>query len=94
MPSKKNIFFNKKILIYGLGKSGLSSYFFLRKNNNIYLYDDNINTIKNKKIKKLIVKKNYINSINVDFIIVSPGINIKKCHLKKLLKKKFQKNNY
>ncbi len=91
MPGNKNIFFNKKILIYGLGKSGLSSYYFLRKNNNIYLYDDNKNIIKSKKIKKLIVKSNHINNISIDFIIVSPGINIKKCYLKNFLKKNFKK---
>ena len=51
MPGNKNIFVKKKILIYGLGKSGLSSYLFLRKKNDIYLYDDNKNIIKNKKIK-------------------------------------------
>ena len=31
MPGNKNIFVKKKFLIYGLGKSGLSSYLFLRK---------------------------------------------------------------
>ena len=43
MASNKNIFVKKKILIYGLGKSGLSSYFFLKQNNDVYLYDDNKN---------------------------------------------------
>ena len=39
---KKNsdIFFNRNILIYGLGKSGLSAYEFLKKKNNVFLYDD------------------------------------------------------
>ena len=49
MLDNKNIFVKKKILIYGLGKSGLSSYFFLRKNNDIYLHDDNIFEDKNGK---------------------------------------------
>ena len=40
MVDTKKIFFKKKILIYGLGKSGYSSYYFLRKNNYISLYDD------------------------------------------------------
>ena len=43
MTGNKNIFVKKKILIYGLGKSGLSSYFFLKKNNDVYLYDDKKN---------------------------------------------------
>ena len=61
MPNKDNIFFKKKILIYGLGKSGLSSYRFLKKNNKIYLYDDN--KIKNQNLdiqKKIIHYKNII----------------------------------
>ena len=91
MASNKYNFFKKKILIYGLGKSGLSSYFFLRQNNDVYLYDDNKNIIKNKIIKNLLIKSNYINKIKVDFIVVSPGINIKKCHLKKFLERNFKK---
>jgi len=91
MQDSKNIFVRKKILIYGLGKSGFSSYLFLRKNNEINLYDDNENIIKNKKIKKLFIKSNHINRINFDFIVISPGINIKKCYLKSFLKKNLKK---
>ena len=91
MLDNKNIFVKKKFLIYGLGKSGFSSYLFLRKNNDIYLYDDNKNIIKNKKIKKLLIKSNHINKINFDFIVISPGINIKKCYLKSFLKKNLKK---
>ena len=87
MTGNKNIFVKKKILIYGLGKSGLSSYFFLKKNNDVYLYDDRKNIIKNKKIKKQLIKSNYFNKIKVDFILVIPGINIKKCQLKDFLNK-------
>tara|TARA_B100000959_G_scaffold26136_1_gene25316 strand:+ start:576 stop:1901 length:1326 start_codon:yes stop_codon:yes gene_type:complete len=91
MIGNKNIFVKKKILIYGLGKSGLSSYFFLKKNNDVYLYDDKKNIIRNKKIKKLLIKSNYFNKINIDFVLVSPGINIKKCQLKNFLKENFKK---
>ena len=87
MPNKDNIFFKKKILIYGLGKSGLSSYRFLKKNNQVYLYDDN--KIKNQNLdvqKKIIHHKNIIHK-KIDFIIISPGIDIKKCKLKNFLKK-------
>ena len=52
MEDIKDIFIKKKILIYGLGKSGLSSYYFLKKNNNLYLYDDDRKVVKDKKIKK------------------------------------------
>ena len=35
-----NIFLRKKILIYGLGKSGLSTFKFLKNRADVYLYDD------------------------------------------------------
>ena len=52
MLDNKNIFFKKNILIYGLGKSGLAAYEFLKKKNEIYLYDDNRINNKNIEIKK------------------------------------------
>ena len=55
MLKNKNIFFDKKILIYGFGKSGLSTYKFLKKTNQIYIYDDkNISSL-NKEVKKKII---------------------------------------
>ena len=82
-------FFKKRILIYGLGKSGLSTYSFLKKNNVISLFDDRI--IAKKKIKdthttyKQIIKKEF------DCIIISPGIDINKCKLNRFLKKNYKK---
>ena len=55
MLNNKNIFYKKKILIYGLGKSGLSTYKFLKKYNDIYLYDDDKNIKKSIKLKKRII---------------------------------------
>ena len=40
MNSKLNIFLNKKILIYGLGKSGLSTFNFLNNKSDVFLFDD------------------------------------------------------
>ena len=57
MLNNKYIFLKKKILIYGLGKSGISSYKFLKKQNKVYLYDDN----KNIKIKKKLKSNQIIN---------------------------------
>ena len=91
MKDIKNIFTKKKILIYGLGKSGLSSYYFLKKNNNLYLYDDDKKVIKDKKIKKIFIKSENIFKNNFDFIVISPGININTCSLKNFLKKNLKK---
>ena len=41
MNKINNIFLKKKILIYGLGKSGISTYNFLRHKAQINLFDDN-----------------------------------------------------
>ena len=82
-----NIFKNKKILIYGLGKSGISTFNFLHKYNNIYLFDDKKKIkLKNLNKDKFISFKN-IKKFNFDIIILSPGIDIDKCKLKNFLKK-------
>jgi len=51
MLDKKNIFSKKKILVYGLGISGLSAYKFLRKDNKGHLYDNKRNNNHNIEIK-------------------------------------------
>ena len=85
MEKNLDFFFNKKILVYGLGKSGLSAYKFLEKNNDVFLYDDFQRKQKNLKSYKFILKKKF------DYIIISPGIDINKCKLSKFLKKNFKK---
>ena len=93
MLNNKNIFYKKKILIYGFGKSGLSAYKFLKKTNQIYLYDDKKMITKNIEIKKKFLDYKRVIKKNIDYIIVSPGINIDKCKLKKFLKKNSKKIN-
>ena len=87
----KKIFHKKKILIYGMGKTGLSSYKYLKKNNQIFLYDDNKNIFNKKILKKLLLNKNKIHQSKFDFILISPGININNCDLKNYLKKNLKK---
>jgi len=88
MRDKSNIFLNKKILIYGLGKSGLSTFqFFKKKNSDIFLYDDFQQNIKNIKIKKSLINYGSVLKGKFDKIIISPGIDINKCKLSKFLKK-------
>jgi UDP-N-acetylmuramoylalanine--D-glutamate ligase len=80
MLDNVNIFYKKKILIYGLGKSGLSVLKFLKKDNEITTYDDKIK-VDNKKV----TKKKY------DYIVISPGIDINKCSLSNFLKDNYKK---
>ena len=80
----KKIFYKKKILIYGLGLSGTSCFQYLSKKNTIEVFDDD-STLKNKKNKNFFLSKNEIYKKKYDFIVLSPGIDIKKCNLSKYL---------
>tara|TARA_B100000963_G_scaffold360802_1_gene393189 strand:+ start:8841 stop:10145 length:1305 start_codon:yes stop_codon:yes gene_type:complete len=88
---KLNFFSKKKILIYGLGKSGLSAFEFLRKKSEVSLFDDFKLGIKNLNIKKKIIDYKELLNSHFDFIILSPGIDIKKCKLSKFLKRNYKK---
>ncbi len=85
MNTSKNIFLGKKILIYGLGKSGLSTYKFLKNKAKLYLFDDN------SKTKFQIIELEKVLKTNFDIIVISPGIDISNCKLSKFLKKNFLK---
>ena len=85
MKIAQNIFLEKKILIYGLGKSGISSFKFLKDLAQIYLFDDNLKI--NKSFNQKFINLSEITKIKVDIIIISPGINISNCKLSKFLKK-------
>jgi UDP-N-acetylmuramoylalanine--D-glutamate ligase len=82
-----NIFLNKKILIYGLGKSGLSVFKFLKSKKDIFLYDDYKSKIKTSSVKKNLISYRNIVRTKFDLIILSPGIDINRCKLSKFLKK-------
>ena len=75
MKKSKNIFLGKKILIYGLGKSGISSYKFLNDKAEVYLFDDNskknINCKPNQRLKilKSYLKLNLIKLLLVQVLI-------------------------
>ena len=87
MENNSNIFLKKKILVYGLGKSGLSTLRFLQNKCEVYAYDDFVNKSKIFNLKKKIININKISSLNFDRIIISPGININSCKLSNYLKK-------
>ena len=85
MKIEKNIFLNKKILIYGLGKSGISTFKFLKKKADVYLFDDN------PKINQKLISVNQVLKIEFDRVIISPGIDISNCKLSKFLNKNLDK---
>ena len=87
MIDNKNIFLKKKILIYGLGKSGLSTYKFLNKKAKVYIFDDNLKKKFRYQTKQWISNTKKISKIKFDIIIISPGIDILACKLSKFLKK-------
>ena len=89
MLNLEKSFFKKRILIYGLGKSGLSTYNFLKKSNIISLFDDRI--ITEKKLQSICTTYKEIIKKEFDCIIISPGIDTNKCRLRKLLKKNHKK---
>ena len=91
MKIKENIFLGKKILIYGLGKSGLSSFKFLNNKADVYLFDDDIKKKLNLGLRQKIKNLKEISQIRFDKIIISPGIDILNCKLSKILKKNFLK---
>ena len=91
MINSKNIFLGKKILIYGLGKSGVSSYKFLHNKAKVYLFDDDLKKKINSKLKQRLKNLKEISKIKFDQIIISPGIDISNCRLSEFLKKNFSK---
>ena len=93
MKLKENFFYKKKILIYGLGKSGIACFNFLKKNNTCLIFDDNKNNIP-ADLKKKLINIRKLSKINVDFIVLSPGIDIKKCKISSYLIKNRSKIEY
>jgi UDP-N-acetylmuramoylalanine--D-glutamate ligase len=76
----------KNFAIYGLGLTGLSVINLLKKNKikNFYAWDDKIE--KRKKLNLKISAAQYSQSLNkVDYIVISPGINLDKSKFKKNL---------
>ena len=86
-----NIFLKKKILIYGLGKSGISTFEFLKNKSKVFIYDDFKSKIYNPNLKKKMISYQKVINLNFDKIIISPGIDVNKCKLSNFLKKNYDK---
>ena len=87
MNEYNNIFLNKKILVYGLGKSGISTFKYLNSKNHVFVYDDDQLKKKNSLFKKKFLSYQKILRTKFDKIILSPGIDIDKCKISNFLKK-------
>ena len=89
-----NKFKKKTMLVYGVGKSGYATAKALKISKaNVVCWDDNLKIRDKLKKKNFIVKKFWItrNINNFDYIVVSPGIDIKKCRIKNFFKKNYNK---
>ena len=76
-----------KFLVYGLGSTGISviKYFKKKKIFNFSVWDDNLKLRKKFRSKSISNLNNTLK--NVDFIVLSPGISLKKTKYKKVLSK-------
>ena len=86
----KNEILKKKILIYGLGRSGKSAFKYLKNKNKCFIYDDNKKK-NNRNLKKYFQTELTIKKKTFDYIVISPGININNCTLSNYLKKNKKK---
>ena len=84
MNDYKNLLYKKSFLIYGFGKSGIACFKFLNKKNFCKIFDDNLKNIP-QKYKKNTINCRQINKVFFDFIVLSPGIDFKKCKISKYL---------
>ena len=83
---------NKQIAIYGMGITGCSvARTFKKLKAKIYCWDDNKKVRDNAKNLNFRIKKFWLNKNLPDNIVISPGIDINKCKIKKFLKKNSKK---
>ena len=83
---------NKNVAIYGMGMTGFSAAKTLSLlGANVFCWDDNKNVRKKIKRSKYLLNKFWLKKKILHNIIISPGIDIDKCNLKKFLSKNLNK---
>jgi len=83
---------NKKIAIYGIGISGQSAAKILKKiGAKVVCWDDSTKIRRKFNYSNLIIKKFWLDKNLPDYIVISPGIDIRKCKIKNFLKKNVEK---
>ncbi len=87
---KKAIFYKKKFLIYGFGKSGYSSFKYLNQKYDCKIIDDNKKNVP-LKFKDKLINISKLKTQHFNYIVLSPGIDINNCRLSEYLKINFSK---
>ena len=88
----KNRFKNQNIAVYGMGLTGQSSAKKLRAlGAKVFCWDDNKKVRKDLKNLKFTLSKFWLEKKILKNIIISPGIDIKKCNISLYLKKNLNK---
>ena len=83
---------NKRIAVYGMGITGCSAAKELKKQKaKVFCWDDDKKTRSVLKKTGFILDKFWLKKNFVDIIVISPGIDINKCKIKKYLKKNINK---
>ena len=83
---------NKKVAVYGMGKTGYSAAKAFRKlKAKIYCWDDNKKVRRKIINSKFLLNKFWLNRNLIDIIVISPGIDINKSKIKNYLKKNSKK---
>ena len=83
---------NKKIAIYGMGITGCSAATTLKKlGAKIFCWDDNLKIRRKIKNFNFPLDKFWLNKVFFDNIVISPGIDINRCKIRKYLKKNLNK---
>ena len=82
---------DKKIAVYGMGITGRSAARVFKKlKSNVYCWDDDKKIRRKVKKLKFNVEKFWLKK-NIDKIVLSPGIDIRKCKINNYLKKNIRK---
>ncbi len=83
---------NKKVAIYGMGITGLSAAKTFKKlRAKIYCWDDSKERRNEIKKLKIPVNKFWLEERSMDTIVISPGIDINKCKIRKYINKNLNK---
>ena len=83
---------NKQVAIYGMGITGLSAAKTFKKlKADIHCWDDSKKIRNEVKKLKIPIRKFWLQTKSMDTIVISPGIDINKCKIKKYLNKNLNK---